>query len=221
MRISYDHDIDAFLAGSRGQLIERILGEEEVGQDRGVFHLVAPIGRLSDALFRYGRALTRIYDLTLHSRSRATSTFYDDLTDLLFQAADEERIQRDHLLPDLPNAEAYPIDYRMEGKSGGQVFLYGVPNRDKARRSSCLTFIETTSTSIRSWSSATNPRSRGWFWPGYRMWEGTWSRRWRRVRISGGRWRGGLGRGRCTIRPGAPGRSSSKRARNRESLRPR
>ena len=32
-----------------------------------------------------------------------------------------------------PNAEAYPIDYRMEGKSGGQVFLYGVPNRDKAR----------------------------------------------------------------------------------------
>ena len=133
MRISYDHDIDAFLAGSRGQLIERILGEEEVDQDRGVFHLDAPIDRLSDALFRYGRALTRIYDLTLHSRSRATSTFYDDLADLLFQTADEERIQRDHLLPELPNAEAYPIDYRMEGKSGGQVFLYGVPNRDKAR----------------------------------------------------------------------------------------
>ena len=77
---------------------------------------------------RYGRALTRIYDLTLHSRSRATLTFYDDLADLLFQTADEERIQRDHLLPDLSNAEAYPIDYRMEGKSGGQVFLYRVPN---------------------------------------------------------------------------------------------
>ena len=133
MRISYDHDIDAFLAGSRGQLIERILGEERVAQDRGVFQLDAPIDRLSDALFRYGRALTRIYDLTLHSRSRATSTFYDDLADLLFQTVDEERILRDHLLPDLPNAEAYPIDYRMEGKSGGQVFLYGVPNRDKAR----------------------------------------------------------------------------------------
>ena len=37
MRISYDHDIDAFLAGSRGLLIERILGEERVGQDGGVF----------------------------------------------------------------------------------------------------------------------------------------------------------------------------------------
>ncbi len=83
--------------------------------------------------WRAHATLTRIYDLTLHSRSRATSTFYDDLADLLFQSVDEERIQRDHLLPDLPNAEAYPIDYRMEGKSGGQVFLYGVPNRDKGR----------------------------------------------------------------------------------------
>ena len=133
MRISYDHDIDAFLTGSRGLLVERILGEERVGQDRGVFYLDTPTDRLSDALFRYGRALTRIYDLTLHSRSRAASTFYDDLADLLLQTADEERLQRDHLLPNLPNPEAYPIDYRMEGKGGGQVFLYGVPNRDKAR----------------------------------------------------------------------------------------
>ena len=59
--------------------------------------------------------------------------FYDDLADLLLQTTDEDRIQRDHLLLDLPNSEAYPIDYRLKGDSGGQVFLYGVPNRDKAR----------------------------------------------------------------------------------------
>ena len=133
MRISYDSDIDTFFAGSRGLLVERILGEERVSQDHGVFYLDTPADRLSDALFRYGRALTRIYNLTLHSKSRAASTFYDDLADLIFQTADEKRIQRDHLLPDIPNSEAYPIDYRFEGKSGGQVFLYGVPNRDKAR----------------------------------------------------------------------------------------
>ena len=133
MRISYDHDIDAFLAGSRGLLIERILGEERVDQNRGIFYLDTPTDRLSCALFRYGRALTRIYDLTLHSRSRAVTTFYDDLADLILQTAGEEQIKRDHLLPDIPNSEAYPIDYRFEGKSGGQVFLYGIPNRDKAR----------------------------------------------------------------------------------------
>lgn len=133
MRISYDYDIDAFLAGSRGLLVERILGEERVHQDRGVFYIDAPANRLSDALFRYGCALTRIYDVPLHSRSGGPSTFYDDLRDLILQTADEEQVQRDHLLPDIPNSDAYPIDYRIEGKSGGQVFLYGVPNRDKAR----------------------------------------------------------------------------------------
>ena len=133
MRISYDHDIDAFLAGSRGLLIERILNEERVGKDKGEFYIDTPTDCLSDALFRYGRALTRIYDLTLHSRSRAVSTFYEDLTDLLLQATSEEQIDRDHVLPDIPNSEAYPIDYRIVGKNGGQLFLYGVPNRDKAR----------------------------------------------------------------------------------------
>ncbi len=69
MRISHDHDIDAFLTGSRRLLIERILGEERVEQDRGVFYVDTSADRLSDALFRYGRALTRIYGLTLRSHS--------------------------------------------------------------------------------------------------------------------------------------------------------
>lgn len=133
MRISYEHDVDAFLTGSRGLLIERILNEEGVSRDGGTFQLDAPTDELSAALFRYGRALARIYDLTLHSRQRSASTFYDDLADLIFETADEDRVQRDHRLADLPNSEAYPIDYRVEGRNGGQVFLYGVPNRDKAR----------------------------------------------------------------------------------------
>lgn len=133
MRISYDHDIDAFLRGSRGLLVERILDEEGIERTGWVFHLDATTDRLPDAVFRFGRALTRVYDLTLHSRSRTASTFYSDLADLILQIADETRVQQDHLLPDIPNAEAYPVDYRMEGRNGSQVFLYGVPNRDKAR----------------------------------------------------------------------------------------
>ncbi len=71
MRIGYDHDIDAFLAGSRGVLIKRILVEERVGRDGGMFYVDAPIDGLSEALGRYGRALARIYDLALDGRSRA------------------------------------------------------------------------------------------------------------------------------------------------------
>ena len=193
-RISYDHDIDAFLAGSRGLLVERIVGEEQVGHDHGAFYVDAPIDQLSSALFRYGRALTRIYDLTLHSRSRAASTFYDDLADLLIQTAGEEHLQRDYLLPDLPNHEAYPIDYRMDGKNGGQVFLYGVPNRDKARLTTIILshfHPGSTSTSTRFWYSAIRPASPGWTWRGSRTWVATWCRRWRRAMTCGGSWNGG------------------------------
>ncbi len=133
MRISYDHDLDAFLTGSRGLLVERILAEESVAKDGGVFYLDTPIDDLAAALFRYGRALIRIYDLTLRSRSRSISTFYEDFANLVLQIIGEERVKRDHLLTDIPNSDAYPIDYWLEGKGGGQVFLFGVPNRDKAR----------------------------------------------------------------------------------------
>ena len=83
MHISYDHDVDAFLDGARGQVLERIVGETGVDRDRGAFCLDTSIERLPEAIFRFGQALTRIHDLTYLSRSRVKSTFYDDLADLL------------------------------------------------------------------------------------------------------------------------------------------
>ena len=133
MRVSYELDLDAFLAGTRGRLIERILGEEKVQQGGGEYYLEVPLDHLSDALFRFGRAITRIYGLILHSHTRTVSTFYEDLAELILEAAAEREFQRDYTLPGLRNSDAYPVDYRFNGKNGGQVFLYGVPNRDKAR----------------------------------------------------------------------------------------
>ena len=78
MHISYDHDIDTFLDGTRGQMLERIVAEAGINQDGGEFCLDTSIERLPEAIFRFGQALTRIYDLTLLSRSQVKSTFYDD-----------------------------------------------------------------------------------------------------------------------------------------------
>jgi len=44
----------------------------------------------------------------------------------------EENIKRDYQ-PEVPNSEAYPVDYCIRGRSDIPLFLYGVPNRDKAR----------------------------------------------------------------------------------------
>ena len=132
MHISYEHDIDSFLSGTRGMLLERIVGESGINQDGGVFSFDTPPERLPEAIFGFGQALTRIYDLTLLSRSNVGSTFYDDLADCLTGFVDEAKMQRDYQ-PDVPNAEAYLVDFQIEGKDGIPLFVYGVPNRDKAR----------------------------------------------------------------------------------------
>ena len=132
MRISYDHDVDAFLAGSRGLLLERILAETGLARNGGAFVFDTTTEQLSEAVFRYGQAMTRIFDLTTLSRSRVSSTFYDDLADLISEMVDQGSVQRHYRPSKVPNAEAYSVDYRIEG-NGDPVFLYGVPNRDKAR----------------------------------------------------------------------------------------
>ena len=131
MHISYDHDIDAFLEGTRGALLERIVAESGVLQEQGAFCLDTTAEGLPEALFQLGQALTRIYDLTFLSRSNVGSTFYEDLADLLGTLVDEAKMERDHR-PDVPNADAYTVDYRIEGRDI-PLFLHGVPNRDKAR----------------------------------------------------------------------------------------
>ena len=134
MHISYEHDVDSFLDGTRGMILERIMDETGLcwDGDRGVLCVDTAPERLPETIFAFGQALTRVYDLTLLSRSNVGSTFYDDLADLLFSYVDEAQIERD-FQPDVPNADAYPVDYRIEGKSDVPLFLYGVPNRDKAR----------------------------------------------------------------------------------------
>ena len=132
MRLSYEHDVDAFLDGTRGALLERILAESGARWDGGAFCLDTPAERLPEAVFRFGQALTRVHDLTLLSRANSHSTFYDDLAKLLSHMVDEDKIRPDYE-PEAPNAGAYRVDYRIEGKGGVPLFLYGVPNRDKAR----------------------------------------------------------------------------------------
>ena len=133
MHVSYDHDVDAFLEGARGQLLERIVDEAGLEMNGGAFRLDTSIERLPEAVFRFGQTLTRIHDLTFLSRSRVKSTFYDDLAELLTSLIDEDSIQADYAPEGLADAEAYRVDYRIAGRSDIPLFLYGVPNRDKAR----------------------------------------------------------------------------------------
>ncbi len=132
MHISYEHDIDSFLDGTRGVLMEKIEAETSLERKGGEFHIDTSAEKLAETIFAFGQALTRIYDLTLLSRSNVGSTFYDDLAKCLSGLIGEEKIQRNYQ-PHVPNSEAYPVDYRIKSQNNIPLFLYGVPNRDKAR----------------------------------------------------------------------------------------
>ena len=135
MHLSYENDVEKFFEGTRRLLFEHILREQGIEYDEktGEFYMEAPADRLSEAVFRLGQALTRIYDLTFLNRSRVASTFYEDLYEQIVNVIPEDKVSRNYVIPGLPNADIYPVDYRLEGKHDTQLFLFGIPNRDKAR----------------------------------------------------------------------------------------
>ena len=135
MHLSYENDIDKVFGGTRNLLMEQIIAQEQVGYDKekGEFFVDASLEHLADAVFRLGQTLTRIYDLTFLNRSHVASTFYDDLQEQIKAIVPEERVKRDFIVPNVPNAENYPVDFCIETHKGRLLFLYGIPNRDKAR----------------------------------------------------------------------------------------
>ena len=64
MHIGYEHDVDSFVDGTRGMILDRIIGESGLQWDNGAFCLETVAERLPEAVFQFGQALTRIYDLT-------------------------------------------------------------------------------------------------------------------------------------------------------------
>jgi hypothetical protein len=120
MHLSYDNDIDKFREGTRGKILDQIKAETFIEEDNGEFYIETQIENLGSNIFRLGQALTKINDLTFLNRARAESTFY------------EEKIKKDYYFEEIENARDYPIDYKIEGKYA-PLFLFGIPNRDKAR----------------------------------------------------------------------------------------
>ena len=69
MHISYEHNIDMFMDGTREMLLERIMNESGLQWDKdgGALCFDTDPDRLPEAIFRFGQALTKVYDLTFLS----------------------------------------------------------------------------------------------------------------------------------------------------------
>jgi hypothetical protein len=132
MHLSYENDIDKLREGTRGRLLQQVLSESDMQEDDGEFFVESAIEDLGKSMFRFGQALTRVHDLTFLNRLRAESTFYEDLRETLRGLVGPERLHEGFVVPDVPRAADYPVDYLVDSDST-PLYLFGVPNRDKAR----------------------------------------------------------------------------------------
>ncbi len=136
MHLSYRLDVDKILSGTgtRAQIFARVLAESGAQDAGGEIFVEATAERLGEAVFSMAQAITRVTDLSFLSRARAASTFYDDLYEELCRLVPSERIQRDYVVPDVPRAADYPVDFRLSHeRPAPPLYVFGVPNREKAR----------------------------------------------------------------------------------------
>jgi Domain of unknown function DUF1828 len=132
MHMSYDNELLKFRNGTRGQLLDQILADASVQEDDSEFYVEAPLEELGRSVFRLGQGLTRIHDLSFLNRVRNENTFYEDLRQALHGLLGAERVHEHYVVPGVPRPPEYPVDYYIEG-GALPLYLFGVPNRDKAR----------------------------------------------------------------------------------------
>lgn len=132
MHLSYENDVDKLREGTRGRLMQQVLAESDLAEEDGEFYVDFAVEDLGRSIFKFGQALTRIHDLTFLNRLRAESTFYEDLRETLKTLVGAERLHENYVVPNVPRASEYPVDFFIEGERE-PLYLFGVPNRDKAR----------------------------------------------------------------------------------------
>jgi len=132
MHMSYESDIQKLRDGTRARLLEQILAGSDVLEDDGEFYVETSLNEIGSSIFQIGQALTKVHDLSFLDRVRGENTFYDDLRALLHTCLKEDQLHENYIVPDIPRAKEYPVDYHISGGSL-PVYLFGVPNKDKAQ----------------------------------------------------------------------------------------
>ena len=130
MQLSYDHDVDGFYKGKRGNLLRLIRAEFGLEEDDGEFYLTCTTDDISACIMRFGQAITKIYDLSF--LTRAANVFYEDLKSRIFAIVDEKKITPNYVYDRIKDAALYKIDYRIEG-SDKPLFLFGIPGATKSK----------------------------------------------------------------------------------------
>lgn len=133
MRLSYEHDIDDLLKGSRLDLFNSHVVDAGAEYDDGELLINVPADQLLSGLFQLTNLMTKISDLALLKQYRVTSNFKDDLREVLLSILPKDKVHENFIVPNLPNAEDYTIDYKIDAEK--PLFLFAANTKDAVRLS--------------------------------------------------------------------------------------
>lgn len=135
--ISYEHDIDNFYKDPwKEYLRKQIVTENGLKENNGVFTIVSHPDSIVETIFRFGQALTKIYDITLLKRERDNSpcTFFEQLETVLFRVLKKSDVQKSYVPDVCSEKKDYTVDYRFKSGNNLPVFVYGIHNKNKSQR---------------------------------------------------------------------------------------
>lgn len=109
------------------------MADSGIAEHEGELFVDSAADQVGGAVFRLGQALTRIHDLSFLTRTRVSSTFYEDLEHKVRALVSPQNMIRDFVIPGMPHAENYKIDFKLESPRSGDT---AVPLRDSEQRKS-------------------------------------------------------------------------------------
>jgi len=136
MRLSYSYDVDT---PTKRRILDRILSENGVAEDRGRLYIETTSEHLYPALLQFAQTVAKVSSMQAFKREVVQSLFYEMLGDFITSTLFRYRPQPSYL--PLPDRDDLEVDWQFAVQPR-PIFLYGVKDNAKARLAalSCLEF---------------------------------------------------------------------------------
>ncbi len=127
MRLSYSYEIDS---PTKRRILDRILSENGVSEDRGRFYLETTPEHLYPALLQFAQTVAKVSNMQMFKREVVQNLFYETLNDFVASKLSIYKPQP-HYMP-ITDRDDLDVDWRFPLQSR-DIYLYGVRDTSKAR----------------------------------------------------------------------------------------
>jgi hypothetical protein len=136
MRLSYSYEVDT---PTKRRILDRILSENGIAEDRGRLQLDTTKERLYPALLQFAQTVAKVSNMQAFKREVIQNLFYGTLGD--FVTSTLGRFHPVENYQPIPDRDDLEVDWRLNLTSR-DIFLFGVKDNAKARLAAltCMVF---------------------------------------------------------------------------------